>query len=99
MRTLEIRQRVIPSEPKGVDDSRCFCSMSLGQYWVFKRQTQLELISQMSSARAPKPICAICGISDICVGFWNSRDARPLYRDDSGFAVALLRSGGRVSDP
>ena len=26
-------------------------------------------ITQMSSVRAAEPICAICEISDICVGF------------------------------
>ena len=43
-----------------------------------EKQTQMALISQMTqmnSVRAAEPICAICGISEICVGFWISRDA------------------------
>ena len=39
-------------------------------------------ITQMSFVGVAEPICAICGISDICVRCWNKRDAWSLYRDD-----------------
>ena len=54
----------------------------------------MELISQitqMNSVGAAEPICAICEISEICVCFWNSRDARPLYRDDSRLQMSAFR--------
>ena len=38
----------------------------------------MEVISQITqkgSGGAAQPICAICGISAICVGCWKSRDA------------------------
>ena len=47
----------------------------------------------MNSVRGAEPICAICGISDICVRFWKSRDAWPLYRDDSRFLDSLRSLG------
>ena len=51
-------------------------------------------ITQMTSARAAQPICVICGISAICVGLWNDRDAWPLYLDepDSSTPRFALRS-------
>jgi hypothetical protein len=35
----------------------------------------ISQITQMNSARVAGPICAICEISDICVGFWKSPTA------------------------
>jgi hypothetical protein len=60
-----------------------------------KSKTQMALISQISqmgSVRAAQPICAICGISAIFVGFWKSRDAWPstgTIRDSSTPRFAL----------
>jgi hypothetical protein len=51
-------------------------------------------MSQMDSVRRDGKICAICGISAICVRFWWTRDASPLYCEDpdSSTARVALRS-------
>jgi hypothetical protein len=54
--------------------------MNFGHHRVFQKRTQIALItlmSQMGSCRLTEFICVICGISAICVCFWNSRDAWP----------------------